>query len=87
MEKGGKSSRLLQLFRDEGLHISGYYRLCIASEKALMNAVHVHSTAYHPAVPLRRSEGFQRFLPPSERRTEKCIICGIKKEKEKSEVS
>lgn len=53
------SSRLLQLFRDEGLHISGYYHLYIASERAVMNAVHVHSTAYLPAVPLKRSKGFQ----------------------------
>lgn len=52
-------SWLLRLFRDKELHISGYYYLYMALERAVMHAAHVQGTAHLPAVPLRCSKGFQ----------------------------
>lgn len=58
-ERKKNCPRLLRLFSDEELHISGYYHLYMGLDRALMDAVHVHGTAHLPTVPLRHSKGFQ----------------------------
>lgn len=57
-ERKKNCPRLLRLFSDEELHISGYYHLYMGLERALMDAVHVHGTAHLPTVPLRYRKGF-----------------------------